>query len=694
MRKFILDYFLLVASFIISILIVVYDLNFYWPPFMNWMEGNRWYAIIPFVSLALLNLYFPMIDKKKRSIKIFLKAIADTSGKKKKLAISLAASLTIVAIGVYFEVFYKKYTKNEAVSSTYNSSNNQDTPVSTPMVRPEVTNAVRFSEKEKSPFEPDIVILTKKVADLPKDLVQNTFLNKVITKETMFYYEDDPRYLGLLGTIRRLAYEHKVELRDSIVKYILSIPAEIALWKSTDGKIRDFLFISNGKILNKNILSFYLQFKQITSDKRVGTFSYNGADGYYIEVRGRELAIWVHKNKLYISNMHPKYFPDKNENKLKELVTMKFDEDSGSGFFSRLYNTHLGNNKHSIIVASEFLSFGYNYFFPAISAIRLDFRAKNWSLYSLTNPESLKGDSNISELWKAFPKSAAMCVGLPINSSRVAEIISKYRALTKARLEEDKSVEQHGTAQASAENEGDASEGSQKAEVGFSEFEKYLFTNEEIATLIKHPVGLCWYERSTIYTPLFVAKVSGALKNKDKIKFLFDKFVGGLEKDYEYGEIEESISGDFQSYSRIVSSKYGLHKNSEEMSIDILKFKKYFKINLSFNDKFIIFSPDSKLASLAVAVLSKKTPSISDQLKIKNKNLSYLLNPYGLSQLLDRYIKEVLPSSQESVFRTSIEKHLSTAFKNLSVLGSFGVDMPKANKEKHAKWERLKIHNL
>jgi uncharacterized protein YfaA (DUF2138 family) len=57
-------------------------------------------------------------------------------------------------------------------------------------------------------------------------------------------------------------------------------------------------------------------------------------------------------------------------------------------------------------------------------------------------------------------------------------------------------------------------------------------------------------------------------------------------------------------------------------------------------------------------------------------------------------MKEALPSSQESVFRTSVEKHLSKTFKNLSSLGSFGIEMPKANNEKHAKWEKLKIHNL
>jgi uncharacterized protein YfaA (DUF2138 family) len=697
MKKVLKDYCVLIVSLVIAIAIVVYDMNFYWPAFLDWIEGHRWYAIIPFISLALLNLYFPLIDKKKRSIKTFFKEITNTPEKKKKLAFGSTASVLVAAIGIYFSVFYEKPMTTKTASNTQSSSSsNQGSSETTQEAQaPEVIEAAEFSEKEKSPFEPDIVILTKKVADLPKELIQNSFLSKIITKETMFYYEDDPQYLGVLGTIRRLAYEHKVELKDSVVKYILSMPAEIALWKSTDGKVRDFLFISTERSLNKNILDFYLQFKQVTTDQKVETFSYNGVDGYYLEVRGKKLAVWSHKNKLYVSNMHPKYFPDKNEKKLNELLANKYSKKIEGGFFSKLLGANLGSNKHSIVLSSDYISFGYNYFFPEISAIKLDFKSKSWNLSSLTNAGGLKGDSNTSALWMAFPKSAAMCIGIPINPKRIAGIISKYKSLTKTRFEEAKNKSQPDSKETTTDKpEGASVEEKVEEKVVFADFEKSLFTDEEIAELIKHPIGVCWYERSTIYTPLFIAKMSGGLAKKEKLKFLFEKFIGGLEKDYEYQKLEENSVGKFQSYSRLVSSKYGLHSNDGEKAVENLKFKKYFKTKLSFNDEYTVFSPDSSLTDLAVSTLSKKSPSISDQLKVKNKNLSYLLSPFGLSQLLNKYMKEALPSSQESVFRTSVEKHLSKTFKNLSSLGSFGIEMPKANNEKHAKWEKLKIHNL
>jgi uncharacterized protein YfaA (DUF2138 family) len=702
MKKIFKDYTVLIISSVIAIAIVVYDMNFYWPSFIEWMEGNRWYAIIPFVIFALLNIYFPKLDKSNRSITQFFGELTGTPEKKKKFAIITGSSISTIALVLYFSIFFQWPEKKEVITATPSTTTPSTPSNNEPEVaveKPEVVAAPSFSEKESSPFNPDIVILTKSLSDLPKDIVNNSFLSKIITKETMFYYEDDPQYLGLLGTLRRLSYEHNVEFKDNVFKYILSMPAEIALWKGVDGKIKDFLFISDGKSLNKNLLTFYLKFKKLSSDSKVRTFSYNGQNGYYLSIRNKELAIWNHDNKLYITNMHPKYFPDKNEKKLKEIISKKFDSDKKKGFYKRLYNTSL-TSKHSIILNSQFLTFGYNYFLPSLEAIRLDFETKKWSIQSLLSNNMQFKTASTSELWKVFPKSTAMCIGLPVNSSRIGEILKKYKELTLKRLEEEKNKESEANESADTNNETAENppndpvkdETSKSVDVDVH-IEKALLSDQEINDLIKHPVAACWYEKSTIFTPVFVTKIENAASKKEKIKFLFDKFIGGLEKRYDYKEIKEELKGDVTTFTRIISSKYGV-KESHETNESGLKFDKFFDAKLAFNNDYLVFSPDGSLVDLAISTIEKKSPSIHDELKIKNKNISYLLSPFGLSQLLDKYMKEALPSGQESVFRSSIEKHLSSAFKNLSTLKSFGVDMPRSNESKTAKWEKLKIYDL
>ena len=708
MKKIFKDYLILLISTIISIGIIVFDMNYYWPISLDWMEGNSWYAIIPFLLLGSLNIYFPFIDRKKRSILQVYKECTDSHEKKTFLKHSIGASSLIVLI-IYFGVFYK-YPEKKSITSSSSIKEHASTKESVsarpraqaivddnieeePVEKPEVVEAPSFTEKEHSPFKPDIVIITKNFSDLPKNIVNHSFLSKVITKETMFYYEDDPQYLGLLGTIRRLSYEHNVDFKDNVLKYILSMPAEIALWKGSNGKIEKFLFVSDEESINKKILAFYLKLKQFSSDQKIQTFSYNGDIGYYLNISNQKLAIWNSNNKLYITNLHPKYFPDKNEEELKKIISKLFKNDTGKGFYKRLYNiaTH---NKHSIILSPDFLTFGYNYFTPSLKAIRLDFNNKKWGIQSLLEKSKQYEGASTAELWKAFPKSTAMCAGLPINTSRVSGIVQKYKELTIKRLEEENGEEEKSTVNEEVE-ENNKEELENKPIIAKKsiDIEKELITDQEIKDLVKSVVAACWYEQSTIYTPVFITKVVNATSKKNKIKFLFDKFIGGLEKRYDYREVIEETRDGITVLSRVISSKYGI-KESGSTNLKGLRFKKFFNAKLAFSNDFIIFSPDGELVDLVISTLNKKNPSVHDELKIKDKNISYLLSPYGLSQLLNKYMKEALPSGQESVFRTAIESHLSSTFKNLSDLKPFGVDMPKPNEGNGLKWEKLGIYDL
>lgn len=683
MKKIFKNFFVPIISLVLGVAIYTYDYFFYWPSLLKWLEGNIWCVIIPLVIIFALGVCFPFFDQNKRSLdqafrdllndlfknkrpigQVF-KALMSSFLKNRKIFIISGGLISVISLLTYFGFFFEWKKEASVVPKVVRAKAPQyDDEPERHVEKPEVIPAPVFYSNEASPFEPDIVLITKSLSDLPSDIVKKSFLGKIITKETMFYYEDDPQYLGIEGILRRLSYEHNVELKDNILKYILSMSAEIALWKGTDGKIKDFLFIADEESLNKSILSFYLKMKQFSSDSTIRTFTYEEKEGYYIKVGKQEIAIWNHENKLYITNLHPKYFPDGNEEKLKEVISKTVGVDNGIGFYKRLYNVDF-KDKHSIILNSEYLSFGYNYFIPSLKAVRLDYKDTNWSIQTLLmGDEKFKGTST-TDLWKAFPKSMAMCVGLPLDSDRIYGIIKKYKELTFKRLNEEEKTTT----------------------------EKALFSDSEIASLVQNVVAACWYEKSSIYTPLFITKTSAAKDKKLKIKFLFDNFIGALEKKYYQTKITERVENEITVFSRDISSTYGLLKSSKSKEYR-LKFDKFFNAKLAYNDEYIIFSPDGSLVELAISTLKNKNPSVYDELKISNKNLSYLMSPFALSQLFDKFMKKALPKNQESVFRNAVEGHLSSAFKNLKQIRSFGVDMPKASEDKIMTWQKIEVHDL
>src|SRR5689334_13096020 len=84
---------------------------------------------------------------------------------------------------------------------------------------------------------PDALIETASLADLPRDLLAVPMLRDVLTEDVVSYYEQTEGRLSLAGTLRRLAYEHDLDLGDRVIRTILDQPAEIALWKSDDGRL-------------------------------------------------------------------------------------------------------------------------------------------------------------------------------------------------------------------------------------------------------------------------------------------------------------------------------------------------------------------------------------------------------------------------------------------------------------------------
>jgi uncharacterized protein YfaA (DUF2138 family) len=65
---------------------------------------------------------------------------------------------------------------------------------------------------------PDALLETRSLSQLPKDLLTVPFLKATLTEDFVFYYETHADRLGLIGSLRRIIYEHDLKLQDSLIE--------------------------------------------------------------------------------------------------------------------------------------------------------------------------------------------------------------------------------------------------------------------------------------------------------------------------------------------------------------------------------------------------------------------------------------------------------------------------------------------
>lgn len=91
---------------------------------------------------------------------------------------------------------------------------------------------------------PDVVINTKSLSKLPRDIVKIPVLKDLLTEDFVTYYQHGGAdWLSIRGALVRLAYENSSDLPTQLLAWVFSSPAEVALWKSPNGKLNRFLLV-------------------------------------------------------------------------------------------------------------------------------------------------------------------------------------------------------------------------------------------------------------------------------------------------------------------------------------------------------------------------------------------------------------------------------------------------------------------
>lgn len=501
---------------------------------------------------------------------------------------------------------------------------------------------------------PDALVSSAHVARLPADLLKIPVLHDTLSEEFVFYYEQNDTRLSAEGAVRRIAFEHDLRLSDKLLANLLDEPGDLALWRGPDGKLRYWVLTIRRNALG-GVLDTLAKVGLSDSQLRIaGELDVDGAKvtlyALHLE-KQRTLLFAAAQGRMIVVSDAGMVFTERKEgdasasddtgepkmaapatlegfskDKAAKLAVMLSEKSPNRPTFARFKLDDKPVAGHRVAVSTHFLSFGYQAFFPEVEALRFDYDGQAWSSQVLADGRALNADR--SALWQALPGQPAACVVLPLDWKTVAPLAHE-------------SV-------------------SSKIDV------------DAVLDSLDGPLGVCWYAKSRLATPLFVAHFkseSAARKVAPALRGIFEAVIGTREFNHAGGRfpVETRKKGEATLYRRTVSSPFGTDRPTSDKLGDQLSAERYFPVTLALTGKWAAFSPDARLADDAVAVAAKRYPSAADGLTGAPRTL-IRLTPAKLAQMGRAEVLAVLPKDEEPIFNGVAQAQL---LPRLAALGRF-----------------------
>lgn len=502
---------------------------------------------------------------------------------------------------------------------------------------------------------PDALIVTQSLSQLPRDVLKVPLLKELLNEDFVFYYEHSLERIRLTGTVRRIAYEHDLNFGDELLAYAFATPAHLALWKGPDGSLQHYLLLIDRSGLVKALETLG---KIVADDKQLKLRdAITLADGEKLPVYELE---YGYQRSLFFADYHGSLLVFSGAGLLlpanpEQIATVAqfLAQPRLEALFTERFKLDGPAPTHQLAVAAEYLSFGYQRFFPALEALRFDFGPTGWSSAAWLTAALPPAE----EVWKAVPTGAAMCIAAPVHPATVTTLIGQLLP------------GEPGT---------------------------------QLLAALESPAALCWYRRSRLYTPLMLIKTRRS-DLTPQLRALFAQATGSPEaaipapaptatdaaaatpvarspapprKTYHppFAVTEQPCSGGM-IWRREVSSRYGLHPAKASPNAEAMRSSRFFAVTLAYCDQTLIFSPDDALAQQAVAVLAKQYPALADALPSGLDPVA-LIFPRSLAELLETELQESLPEAQEPVFRASVARYLLPQLEKSKQFPAQALDLP------------------
>ncbi len=504
---------------------------------------------------------------------------------------------------------------------------------------------------------PDALLETASLSQLPKDLLSVPFLRDTLTEDFVFYYETHGDRLGLIGSLRRIIYEHDLKLQDNLIEQLFDQPADIALWRGADGRLKDFLLVMDrgglAKLLEP-LAHVALDDTQLTKvgEVKVGgdsvplyRLAYNASKALLFASRGDKLVVLSNPDRLYEQTS------DDSEVAPGEVSTQALAALlNGDKLFPEAFGLKPRETvvKQRISIASSVLAMGYQRFIPNFAGLRLDMDDKGWHSFLALDEQDKAADFDFKPIWQAMPVGASACVALPLAAEQQQPLLVKL--------------------------------GADEA------------TAKKLTEHMSGAAGLCWYADSRLYTPLLVANLT---KDNDSLDAdlgkLFGSMVGSKESNVDGGlfPIAEQQKDGVHEWKRQVSSSFGQYAAKEAENPDAITGKGFFRVSLARHGSTLLFSLDDKLVDKALGTLDKHFPPLADVLP-KDVLMPVYLGPDSLAQLMQQETLDSLPQDMEPVFRNAAQTHLIPKLQKLAGFGKYALTLPEGS-EPDGHWQWLPL---
>ncbi len=504
---------------------------------------------------------------------------------------------------------------------------------------------------------PDALLETASLSQLPKDLLSVPFLRDTLTEDFVFYYESHGDRLGLIGSLRRIIYEHDLKLQDNLIEQLFDQPADIALWRGADGRLKDFLLVMDRGGLAKLLeplahvalddtqLSKVGELKVAGDNVALYRLAYNASKALLFASRGDKLVVLSNPDRLYEQTS------DDSEVAPGEVSSQALAALLGG---DKLFPEAFGLKpreatvKQRISVASSVLAMGYQRFIPSFAGLRLDMDDKGWHSFLALDEQDKSADFDFKPIWQAMPVGASACVALPLAAEQQQPLLVKLGA--------------------------DAA------------------TAQKLTEHMSGAAGLCWYADSRLYTPLLVASLN---KDNDSLDAdlgkLFGSMVGTRESNVEGGlfPVDEQNKDSLHQWKRVVSSTFGQYAAQEAENPDAITGRAFFRVSLARHGSTLLFSLDDKLVDKALGTLDKHFPPLADVVP-KDALTPVYLGPDSLAQLMKQETLDSLPQDMEPVFRNAAQTHLLPKLQKLAGFGKYALTLPEGT-EPDGHWQWLPL---
>lgn len=474
---------------------------------------------------------------------------------------------------------------------------------------------------------PDALIRSSGLSRLPPDLLRIPVARNVLTEDFVDYYEHNENREALLGTLKRITYEHRLDLSEQLLEKAFGEPAEIALWRDEGGRLKNFALAMKQNALARLIrLLLPLTDAQVSSagtlqgtDVPILVVTYGSRYRLLILSRGdRVVALSDPGMLLKAGEVKGGEVPGQDDAAAAVIAELLDGEASP---FARHFQADedLPARGHEIMLGAPVFALGYAQFVPDLRGVRLVFDdAGRWQSAVLLD-SAVARHWNAASLWRAMPHGAAFCAALPVAWPSLMDAFAAWREKADGAPPSEKEKESLG-----------------------KEFEPLA--------------AVCWYQGERFYAPLFAAQFKEPVKKEEGLRW--------LEWTMRMTRAEHEIRDGTQDGSWIwegrLASRHGKRGESgEEVYLTPTLAIQDFIFDAERPRDFFFFSPEADLVKRARDVAGKKYPALADDAKGQGASrMLAVVNPGALAALAKAEVFAALPRGEEADFRNAADAYL------------------------------------